>query len=162
MIRKSLVSFVGRRVAAMKAKLVLAGAVVGLLGLSGAQAQAAWPSGGLRVISGKDCTDWFNFIDDLRKYCPFVSDSDSYYGAENTGIYVDYSGSGTASSACRQSWTGSAVACAADGWSSGTGNQDVFIEGYAYAAGTPSVYDSYYVEMQTFGSVDEIWGLSHQ
>lgn len=152
----------------MKAKLLLVAAVVAVLGWFGAQAEAAWPSGGLRVIGGKDCTQWFNFIDDWRAYCPFVSDSDSYYGADNSSIYVDYqvsghsSGDDTSLSACRQSWTGSAVGCGTPGGSNSNGNQDVLIDGYGTVAGSPDVYDSFHVQVITTETVDNIWGLSHQ
>jgi hypothetical protein len=149
----------------MTRKLTFVGSVICLLGWLSGDAAASWPSGGFRVISGKDCA-YVNAIDAEIFYCPFVSDSDSYAGAENTGIYVDYhvswNGDGTVSSACRQSWTGSSVACATGQWSSGTGNKDVFIDGYSSASGSPDVYDSYYVEIVTFDTVDNVWGLSHQ
>jgi hypothetical protein len=42
-------------------------------------ANAAWPSGGVRVTSGKACRASGNTF-----YCPFVSDYDTYFGGSNS------------------------------------------------------------------------------
>lgn len=128
--------------------------------VTGGEANAAWPSGGVRVTSGKACR-----ASGATFYCPFVSDYDTYYGASNSYIYVDYNVSAHTSgsvinSACRQSWTGASAACGSTSTTSTTGYQDVGVAGFSTISGSPDVYDSFYVQMIATDTVSIIYGVS--
>jgi hypothetical protein len=118
------------------------------------------------------CTPWANRIDDFQSSCPFISDYsseyDSFMGNDNPTIFIDYhvsstsSGGYTGGGACRQSWTGSSVACGDFAETSGTGEQDLELPGFSTIGGTASSWDYYYLQMHRSGeTVDNIWGVDY-
>jgi len=128
--------------------------------VTGGDANAAWPSGGVRVTSGTACVKSGNTF-----LCPFVSDYDTYFGGSNSAIYVDYNVSAHTSgsvinSGCRQSWTGTSVACGATTTTSSTGYQDVEVDGFSTISGSAAAYDSFYVQMVATDTVSIIYGVS--
>jgi hypothetical protein len=137
-------------------------------------ADAAWPSGEWRTLPGPSCTPFTVLVDSSDSYCPFVSDyisdADSFYAGNNGLVYVDFhvfstrgSGNGTQAEACRQSYTGSAVACGADSSESdGTvGIKHLAIAGFDTIAGTANTSDYFYVHILTTEDVDQVYGVAY-
>jgi hypothetical protein len=128
---------------------------------------AGWPSGGIRTVSGKACTPFRSAVDSYVSDCPYVSDfvssGDSYFANNVGGIYADLdvasSGGSTGLSACRQRWTGAAVACTSPAFTSGTGYQHVYVNPFSSIGGATDQYDYYYISISTTQTVDAIYGV---
>jgi hypothetical protein len=129
-------------------------------------ADADWPTGGVRTLPGQTCV-WGFKIDTQPIYCPFVSSSDSYYAGANGYLYVDYdvsssvSGETTTAYACHQSYTGSAYVCGEENGASGTGHHDLGVLGFASLGGTWSIYDYFYVVISTTETIDNVYGVGY-
>ena len=148
-----------------KAILSVAGVIVGLM-LAPRTVDATWPTTfpSLRTISSQMCTGALGQYASVT--CPFPSDSADYWGGACNGLYADFQqthNSGwVAGSACRQSWTGSAVACGTPSTSTQSGPVDMFIEGFETITGGASVYDYFYVSLQSWAdSINLIWGTGY-
>ena len=142
------------------------GLLFGVL-LSALSAAATWPTGGVRTMPGQTCVYGIK-VDTQPIWCPFISDSDTYYGGSNGTIYLDYhvsaSGAGevTYAAACRQSYTGSTLACGTASSTTGTGAHDLDVFGFDTISGTPTIYDYFYVSISTSETVDVVYGAGYQ
>jgi hypothetical protein len=141
-------------------------AIAAGLTFSSPNADAGWPSGGVRTLPGQMCV-WGFKLDTQPIYCPYVSSSDSYYAGSNQYIYVDYdvsssfSGASTSAEACHQSYTGSAYVCGQTSVASGTGHHDLGVLGFASLGGTWSIYDYFYVTIWTSETIDNVYGVGY-
>ena len=145
--------------------IVGVGLVVSLLLLS-LEAHAVWPSAGIRTMTGQMC-HWGFKLDTQPIFCPFVSESDTWYAPQQGTTYVDYhvssslSGQATTASACRQSYTGTAYVCGTASQRSGTGNWDMFVYGFAFLSGTSTINDYYYVDVSSSETIDVVYGVGY-
>jgi hypothetical protein len=118
-----------------------------LMGVGGGESKAAWPANGVRTVG------FCNTVNAAIVDCPFLSDADSFWGGNNTQIFVDYyqyppsSPGVVTSSACRQSWTGTAVACGTAASTTTYGNQDVRLGGFQTIPGPYTWFDYFYVQL---------------
>ncbi|HVV51796.1 MAG TPA: hypothetical protein VHO06_19160 [Polyangia bacterium] len=132
-------------------------------------ANAAWPSGAVRTISGYACTPFQNAIDSYIANCPFVSDysgtTDMFGGGFNSGIYGDFHTSGAdtvAVTACRQSWSGGSADCNLPGIATATGAGNFDVNAAGFGIGTISEWDYYFVTISAeHGAVDQIYGVGY-
>jgi hypothetical protein len=149
-----------------KTILSVAGVIAGLA-MAPHTVKATWPANPLaiRTISSQWCTS--ATAGSVHSYtCPFVSDYADYWGGVSGGVYADfeqthYSG-WVSGSACRQSWTGTAAACGVPSSSTVSGYIDMWISGFDTITGTPSMYDYFYVSLQSWSdAIDFVWGVGY-
>jgi hypothetical protein len=129
-----------------------------LLGIGFQTAHAALPAA--RSMHGVGCTLVPVGGTHLVK-CPFVSDPDPYFAALSDGLYADFiwdtTGGMVDTSACRQSFTGGAIACGTPTVSSGGGIVDASVSGFGSIAGSPDGFDYFFVLF----AVDTFHGDAH-
>ena len=154
----------------LKASVVAGCGLLLALTLGSGRAMALWPTGAVRTLPGNVCKWGFKIDphDAQMIFCPFVSDSDADYGGYNGTIYVDYhvSSSGVNTStlgyACRQSYTGSAVACGVSSTTIGTGAHDLDVLGFSYIGGSTTIYDYFYLTLSSTETIDSVYGAGYQ
>ena len=112
-------------------------------------AEAAWPSGGARVIPASACSTYVLGLP-ATKYvsCPFLSDSIGYWGGNNGSIYVDFNQVHTNQAvnitACWVSSTGTAMQCLNPRQNASSGNFDYYVPGFANINNVTQAASDYY------------------
>lgn len=155
-----------RRTRPLRLMTKAAAAVVLLMLTADAAPAGAWPSGGVRAISGKACILRPAFYDVL---CSYTADG-VFPALENGGIYVDYHVTGgpamteTRAESCYTAYFGTSQYCNEPSSAFGNGAKDLWIKGFSHAwPSNPSQWDYFYVLFYSWNldsTVDAVYGLS--